>query len=201
MRAAAATETIAYYEGKTLADPQPGCEVLRLGDRVVSQLLDPYDLPPLRTPPQRVAYERVIAGDPAALALLKDRIVLVGTLLPGRDRHAAALAGRRPLGRRAVRGADRCDGRADVTIRPIDPIAEWALISGLALLGAVLRPPPARAAAGLRFAALTAIASSGWPRRSLWYRTQRQLIGVPYDLAALALGAWLANRSWRRTPG
>jgi hypothetical protein len=31
-----------------------------------------------------------------------------------------------------------------------------------------------------------------------WYRVDRRLIGVPYDLLALALGAWLAGRTMKR---
>ncbi|HEY2189220.1 MAG TPA: CHASE2 domain-containing protein, partial [Caldimonas sp.] len=77
LRKQQSAQKVMYYEDLGVADPQPGCEILQPGDRVVAQLLDPYSVPPLRSAPQRVAYEQIVAGDPATLALLKDRIVLV----------------------------------------------------------------------------------------------------------------------------
>jgi CHASE2 domain-containing sensor protein len=87
-----------------------------------------------------------------------------------------------------------------LTILPVHPIAEWALMSALALLGAYVGHRLRERPRALRIAALAAIALV-WVALSIaWYRSERQLIGVPYDIAALAMGAWLANRNWRRTP-
>ena len=191
------TQTIDFYKARTLRDPKPGCEVLQPGDRVFGQLIDPYALPPLGTTPQRIAYERVVSGDPAALALLKDRIVVVGTLLPGKDRQPLPWPAEDRWGVELF--AAQIDAMArDVAIMPINLVAEWALITGFALLGAScghrLRNRP------LRIGVLTVIALVWTMAAVAWYRSEHQLIGVPYDIAALALGAWLANRTWWGTP-
>jgi len=191
-------QTVEYYQGRTLPGPQPGCDVLQRGDRVVSQLIDPYDLPPLRMPPQRVAYERVVAGDPAALALLKDRIVLVGVMLTGKDQMPLPWPADERWGVELFAAQVDLMVR-DVSIRPIDPIAEWALMSAFALLGATCGHRLRKRPRVLRIAVLAAIALAWVAVSIVWYRSQRQLIGVPYDIAALALGAWLANRSWGET--
>jgi len=198
MRPPRRTEKVAYFEAKTVVDPQPGCEIFAPGDRFVGQLIDPYDLPPLRAPPQRIAYERVIAGDPAALALLNDRIVLVGALLPGRDRMPMPWPADDRWGVELF--AAQIDAMTrHVAIRPIHPVAEWALMTGLALLGAWCGHRLRERPRWLRLTTLGAI-SLVWVAASIaWYRYERQLIGVPYDVAALLLGAWLANRDWRRT--
>jgi len=198
------SQVVAYYADKTLSDTEIGCNVLRKGDRVANQLIDPYDLPPLDKPPQRIAYERLVAGDPAALALLKDRIVLVGVLLrerpgrpdsdlipmpwPARDRWGAELI------------AVQIDAMArNVAIRAMDPLVQWLLISGLALLGAYCGHRLRERPTALRIAVLTGIALL-WVAASIaWYLSEHQLIGVPYGIVALALGAWLANRNWTRT--
>jgi CHASE2 domain-containing sensor protein len=198
------SQVIDYYEDKTLGDTEIGCNVLRKGDRVVSQLIDPYDLPPLDKPPQRIAYERLVAGDPAALALLKDRIVLVGVLLPERPGRPDSDLIPMPWPARDRWGAEliaaQIDAMArDVTIRAMDPLAQWALISGLALLGAYCAHRLRERPRVLRIAALAAIALLWVAASIVWYRTYRQLIGVPYGIVALALGAWLANRNWTRS--
>jgi CHASE2 domain-containing sensor protein len=177
---------------------------MRKGDRVVSQLIDPYDLPPLDRPPQRIAYERLVAGDPAALALLKDRIVLVGVLLRERPGRPDSDLIPMPWPVRDRWGAEVIAAQIDamarnVAIRPMDPLVHWVLITGLALLGAYcgrrLRDRPR----ALRIAVLTGMALL-WVAASIgWYRFERQLIGIPYGIVALALGAWLANRNWTRT--
>jgi CHASE2 domain-containing sensor protein len=199
LRSQRRSQTIEYYKARTLSGPEPGCEVLQPGDRVLRQLIDPYALPPLRTEPQRIAYERIVAGDATALALLKNRIVVVGTLLGGSDRQPLPWPAEDRWGVELF--AAQIDAMArDVAIMRIDPIAEWALMSALALLGAYsghrLRGRPR----ALRVAALTVIALVWVAIAVAWYRSERQLIGVPYDIAALAMGAWLANRDWRRTP-
>jgi len=199
MRPERETRPVAYYDGRILSDPQPGCGVVSKGDLVVSQLIDAYDLPSLRAPPQRVAYERIVAGDPDALALLKDHIVLVGTLLTDLDpAQMPAFAADRTGVELFAAQIDAMTRKS--TILPIHPIAEWALMSALALLGAYVGLRLRERPRAWRIAALTTIALV-WVALSIaWYRSERQLIGVPYDIAALAMGAWLANRNWRRTP-
>jgi CHASE2 domain-containing sensor protein len=192
-------QSIDYYKARTLSDPQPGCDVLQPGDRVLRQLLDPYALPPLRTAPQRIAYERVVRGDPDALALLKDRVVIVGTLLAGSDRQPLPWPAADRWGVELF--AAQADAMArDVAIVRLDPIAEWALMTGLALLGAAcghrLRDRPRVQ----RIAALAAIAVVCAAAGVAWYRFEHQLVAVPFDIAALLLGAWLANRTSRRSP-
>ena len=192
------TEEIRYHHAKTIGS-QSGCEVLQRGDRVVVQSIDPYSLPPLRTAPQRVAYERVVAGDPDALALLKDRIVLVGVLLPGRDQLQLPWPAAERWGVELF--AAQIDAMTrTVSIRPIHPIAELALLCAAALLGAYTGHRLRDRRRALRIAALTAIALAWIAVSIAYYRIDQRLIGVPYDIAALALGAWLANRTWRRTP-
>jgi hypothetical protein len=193
------SQTVEYYKARTLSGPQPGCEVLQPGDRVLRQLIDPYAMPPLRTAPQRVAYERVVAGDAAALALLKDRIVVVGTLLSGSDRQPLPWPADDRWGVELFTAQIDAMTRGVAIVR-IDPVAEWALMSALALLGAYIGRRLRERPRMLRIAALTAIALVWIAVSIAWYRSAGQLIGVPYDIAALAVGAWLANRKWRRTP-
>jgi hypothetical protein len=68
----------------------------------------------------------------------------------------------------------------------------------MALLGALtlhrLRERPRI----LRVVVLLSIALAFLIFAIVWYRTQRRLIGVPYDLLALAFGAWLASRMNRK---
>ena len=192
-------QTIKYYKAKTLGSPQPGCEVLQPGDRVLRQLLDPYALPALRSPPQRIGYERVVAGDPTALALLKGRVVLVGTLLPGRDRQPLPWPAEDRWGVELF--AAQIDAMArDHAIQRIPPELEWALMTGAALLGAVCGHRLRERRRAVRLAALAAIALAMVVAAVACYRFGDQLVGVTYDLAALALGAWLAKRISRRPP-
>ena len=192
-------QSIDYYKARTLTDPQPGCDVLQPGDRVLRQLLDPYALPPLRTAPQRIAYERVVRGDPDALALLKDRVVIVGAMLAGSDRQPLPWPADDRWGVELF--AAQADAMArDVAIVRLDPIAEWALMTGLALLGAACGHRLRERPRAQRVAALAAIALVVAVAGVAWYRFEHQLVAVPFDIAALLLGAWLANRTSRRPP-
>jgi CHASE2 domain-containing sensor protein len=129
------SQAISYYSGETIDDPQPACDVIAKGDRVFNQLIDPFVLPPLRTPPQRVAYENVVAGDPATLALLKNRIVLVGALLPGIDMIPLPWPAQDRWGVELF--ATQIDAMArDFAIHRIGPVTELVLITSMALLGA-----------------------------------------------------------------
>jgi len=193
------SQAIPYFSGKTIDDPQPSCDVIAKGDRVVSQRIDPFTLPALRTPPQRVAYEDVVAGDPATLALLKNKIVLVGTQLPGLDTVPLPWPAEDRWGVEMF--AVQIDAIArKFAIRKIGPVAEFSLICAMALLGAFtthrLRERPRLVRAGV----LLSIAVAFLIFAVVWYRTQQRLIGVPYDLLALAFGAWLAHRTMKREP-
>jgi hypothetical protein len=185
-------QTIDYYAGETVGKAQSECEVIEKGDRVLSQLIDPFTLPALRSPPQRVAYEKVLAGDPATLALLTNRIVLVGTLLQGKDVVTLPW----PVGDRwrVELIAAQIDAMArDDAIRPLDPIAGLFVTVALGLLGAITvhRVVSPR----WRIAVLSASAAVFVVAAIAWYRSEHQLIGVPYGLLALCLGAWLASRA------
>jgi CHASE2 domain-containing sensor protein len=192
-------QTIEYFEVLRLDGPQPGCEVLGPGDRVFVQLIDPFALPPLAAPPQRVSYESVINGDPATLALLKGRIVIVGTMLQGADRMPLPWPADDRWGVELF--AAQVDAMArDVAIRPIHRVAEWVLMNALALIGAIVGHRLRERSRATRLAVLLTIAVLWVAAAVVWYRATQQVIGVPYDIAALLLGAWLANRNWRRPP-
>ena len=193
------SQAIPYFSGETIDDPQPACDVIAKGDRVVSQRIDPFTLPALRTPPQRVAYEDVVAGDPATLELLKNKIVLVGTLLPGQDIVPMPWPAEDRWGVELfavqidamVRGVRDSQDRPGRRVLPDlrDGVARRVHHVSAARTPAhhACRRPAVDAVVFLIFAIA-------------WYRTQRRLIGVPYDLLALALGAWLAGRTMKREP-
>jgi len=193
------TQTIEYFDTLRIDDPQPGCEVLAERDRVFVQLIDPYTLPAFVAPPQRIAYERVIAGDPATLALLKDRVVIVGTMLADSDRMPLPWPAADRWGVELF--AAQADAMArDVAIRPINRVAEWMLMNAFALLGAIVARRQHERRRATRIAVLTVITLAWIAAAVAWYRATHQLIGVPYDITALFIGAWLANRNWRRSP-
>lgn len=190
------SQLLTYFGTETVKSLQPGCEAMAPGDRVAYQLFDPLALPALRDPPQRVAYERVLQGDAATLALLKDRIVLVGkqiahddvlSLGPGGERWGVELIAQQ------IDALSRAAG-----IRPLGGLAQWMLTSALGLAGAFVafrlrrRPAHWRAAACVAMALLFVGSIVGW------YRMQQQLIGMTYGLGALVLGTWVASRLSRR---
>jgi CHASE2 domain-containing sensor protein len=193
------SQAISYYSGETIDDPQPACDVIAKGDRVFNQLIDPFVLPPLRTPPQRVAYENVVAGDPATLALLKNRIVLVGALLPGIDMIPLPWPAQDRWGVELF--ATQIDAMArDFAIHRIGPVTELVLITSMALLGAFTVHRMRHRSRIARTMVLLSIAVVFVIFAIAWYRFERRLIGVPYDLLALALGAWLARNAMGRKP-
>ena len=167
------------------------------GDRVVSQLIDPYSLPTMRAAPRRVAYERVVAGDTATLALLKDRVVLVGLLLPGKDVFSLPWPAGERWGVELI--AAQVDAMArDSAVRPIDPIAELLLTSAMGLLGAITVYRLRERSRAVCIGVLVSIAVAFTVAAIDWYRSEQQLIGVPYELIALGVGAWLASRATTR---
>ena len=182
---------------ETVSSPQSQCPAIAIGDRVASQLIDPRGVPALHAPPRRIAYEAVLSGGADALAALRDRIVLVGVQKQGQDQQALGATGDVRWGVELV--AAQIDGLVrGVAVRPLGALASWLSTSALALIGAALAlalrrrsawwSAAAIALAGLAFGAITV-----W-----WYRLEQQLIGFPYGLAALGLGAWAARRIMRR---
>jgi CHASE2 domain-containing sensor protein len=184
--------TLRFQAFERVTRPQVACPAIQPGDFVASQLFDPAALPPLDRPPQRVAYEDVLRGDAAALALLKDRIVLVGVQLPQEDRTAIAGGGERW-------GVDLHAAQIDALLRgaTISPLP-WAAQAGLAVALAVagaftaarLRSRPA----AVRALAIAALGGTFIAASVLLYRADRSLVGIAYGLVALALGAWMAGR-------
>jgi len=209
MRRQGKSAAIPYFSGETIDDPQPACDVIAKGDRVVSQRIDPFILPALRTRPERVAYEDVVAGDPATMALLRNKIVLVGTLLPGQDIIPL------PWPAEDRWGVELFFAQIDAMARKfailkIDPAVEFSLICAMALLGAFTvyrlraRPRILRAVVLLSIAVVFMIFAIAWYRFEGDFFPdsghERHLIGVPYDLLALAFGAWLARRTMKQKP-
>ena len=193
------SQAVSYYAAETIDDPQPLCDVIAKGDHVFNQLIDPFALPPLKTPPQRVAYENVLAGDPATLALLKNRIVLVGTLLPGIDMVPLPWPAQDRWGVELF--AAQIDAMArDFAIRRIGPVAEFLLIAGMALVGGFTVHRMRDRSRIARTVVLLSIAVAFVIFAVAWYRFEQRLIGVPYDLLALALGAGLAHNAMGRRP-
>lgn len=190
------SQTLAYFSAETVTSLQPGCEAMARGDRVAYQLLDPLALPALRDPPQRVAYHDVLRGDAAALALLKDKIVLIGKLTANDDVMSLGPGGER-WGVELI--AAQIDALSRGTaIRPLGGLPQWLLTSALGVAGAFVafrlrrRPVHWRIAACVAMALLFIGASVGW------YRMQQQLIGLAYGLGALVLGTWVAPRLNRK---
>jgi hypothetical protein len=149
----------------------------------------------MRDAPQRIAYERVVRGDPDALALLKDRIVVVGTLLAGSDRQPLPWPADDRWGVELFTAQVDAMAR-DVAIVRLDPIAEWALMTGLALLGGVVGHRMRERSRATRVAVLATIAIVWMAAAVAWYRATHQLIGVPYDVVALA-----SAHGWRTATG
>lgn len=186
------SERLSFYAAETVSKPQPGCEAVSKGDRVASQLFDPLTLPALREPPQRLAYQQLLQAGAPALSLLKDKIVLVGLQFAGLDTL--------PLGAGGERwGVELIAAQVDAmtrgaAVRPLGGVTQWLLTSALGLLGVTLQFRLRRRPATLRVAALL-LAALGFAAAAVWwYRSEQQMIGVPYGLAALALGAWAAGR-------
>lgn len=184
--------TLRFQAFERVSRPQNACPAIQPGDFVASQLFDPAALPPLDRQPQRIAYEDVLRGDAAALAMLKDRIVLVGVQLPQEDRTAIAGGGERW-------GVDLHAAQIDALLRgaTISPLP-WAAQAGLAVALAVagaftaarLRSRPA----AVQVLAVAALGGVFIAASVLLYRADRSLVGIAYGLVALGLGAWMAGR-------
>ena len=190
-----------YFSHETVRAVQSGCPALQPGDAVANQWVDPQ--PWLRGGQGvlRIAYQDVLAGQPAALQALAGRTVLVGVQLPRADQFALAAAGQ------VVWGSELLAAQIDTlhrgsAIRPLGAVAQWAAMTASALAGAGLalwlrsRPTWLRRLAWAAAAALVVAVSL------LWYRVEGQVVAAHHLLVALGCGggvaAWLARQLRRR---
>ena len=181
------SQVVGFFLAETVRGSQPGCEALGPGDRSASQLFDPFMLPALRDPPQRVAYERVVAGDPTTLAALKGRIVLVGLQLPGEDELPLGASGGSRWGVDLI--ATQIDELVRSTaVRPIGAVTQWFIMTAMAGLGALLVHRAQDRGRLLRIVAWGAVPLAFSLAVVTWYRLERQLIALPYGLVAYLLG-------------
>jgi len=183
--------TLRFEALEQVSRPQNACPAIQPGDFVASQLFDPAALPPLERPPQRLAYEDVLRGEPAALAALKDRIVLVGVQLPREDRISVAGGERWGVDLHAAQIDALLRG---ATIAPLPWAAQAALAVALAVAGAFAAARLRRRPSWLRLLSIAALGAGFVAAAVLLYRADRTLVGIVYGLVALALGAWLAGR-------
>lgn len=192
------SQVVSYFYAETVTKPQPACEAIMPGDRSASQLFDPFTLPSLREPPQRLAYESVLAGDPATLAALRGRIVLVGLQLPGEDELPMSGPGGKRWGVDLI--AAQIDALARSTaVRPIGAVGQWAIMTAMATLGAVLSYRLRLRALPLRIVAWIVVPLGFALAVIAWYRMEGQLIALPYGVVAYGLGAWLMLKFTART--
>ena len=181
-----------FFGAETVRSEQPGCPAIRPGDRVVSQLLDPVRIPPLTTPPRRLRYEDVLRGDTAALSVLRDKVVLVGVLLPGLDvRPVPGGASRWGVELVAAQIDGLLRGQA---VRSPGPLVQGGGSVGLGFAGAAVVVAMRRRRWPWCVAGVVAIALAFAIAALLWYRMEHQLLSLPYGWAALALGALAAAR-------
>lgn len=188
----AQADEVRFHTFETVSRPQTDCEAIRPGDRVASQLFDPRMLPPLVEVPQRVRYEDVLRGEPGALAALAGRIVLVGVRIGIGDRIALGGGGERWGSELIAAQIDAMKRKA--AIRPLPGFAQWLLAVAMALAGAWLMTRLRRRSALSRWLAVVALGALFVIAAAWLYRSDQRLVGIPYGLVALALGAWAAGR-------
>ncbi len=189
---AGTSEELRFHTFEQLTRSQRQCPAIRKGDFVASQLFDPGALPPLDRPPRRIAYEDILRGEPQALAALSGRIVLVGVQLPGQD--SLEISGGRELWGSQLIAAqiDAMERRA--SILPLPLFAQVVMAIATALLGALATARLQRRTRVVRMTALAAIGVAFIGAAVALYRSEQLLVGIPYGLVSLALGAWLAGR-------
>lgn len=187
-----------YFSAETVQSPQPDCPIIKPGDRVFSQLIDPWNLVALDSGAQRISYERIWRGEPAALAELPGRIVLVGVtrrtedildLPTGAPRWGVELI------------AAQIDGLLRrQAIRSAGPLIQGFVSLGMGLAGATIAIALHRRALRWAMSALLGAALLFWVAVIGWYRIEMQLISLPYGWAALALGALAARHILKGKP-
>ena len=142
-----------------------------------------------------MAYERVLHGDPAALALLRDHIVLVGLQLPGVDELPMSGPGGKRWGVDLI--AAQIDELARQTpdrptaVRPIGWFAQLCVMTAMAALGAFLMRRLQGSPWPLLVAVWAAVPIAFASVIVMWYRMEGQLIALPYGVVAFWLGAGL----------
>lgn len=179
----------AFHGARQLTQVQPDCPLLGRGDWVAEQLIDPATL---ELPFARVAYAELLRGDPVALSALRGRIVLVGPMLPDRDRLPVA-GGPMRWGMQLI--AAQIDGLLQGrAVRLPGPLFQAGLGVALGLAGAALAVALHGRHVAWLAAALVAAALGFAAAVLVWYRVEGQLVGVHYGWVALALGGVAARR-------
>ena len=143
---------IAYFAAETVRTMQRDCQPIVQGDRVASQLVDARTLPP------SLAYENVIDADPASLALMRDRIVLVGVHL---DIDRLPTDASTP-----VWGVDLIAAQIDAmaggtVIRPLGALAQWLVMTAMGLVGAIVSNRLQTRSGALRWVGLAVLTAIG----------------------------------------
>ncbi|HJV61114.1 MAG TPA: CHASE2 domain-containing protein [Albitalea sp.] len=185
---------------ETARAAQADCEAIHRGDEVALQLFDPDRLPALRDAPRRIPYERLLgAGDAAALAAMKDKIVLVGLELADSDLLVLPRGGNR-WGMELI--AEQIDALVrGEAIRPLRPWPSLAVMLALGLAGAFARRALGGRAAWLRGGVALAGVLGCVAAAVLLYRTQHVLLNLSYLLVAFLAAwwvmAWLEKRGAR----
>lgn len=168
--------------------PQGACPAVAAGDEVGVQWFDPLLLALPQRQPQRVAYEDVLHGN--AADVLRGRIVLVGTELPGQDtvQPAVQTAGSPRWGVQLI--AAQIDAIANgPLIRPLGSAASFVLMMVIGVAGATARHLLAPRHIAWRAAALPAgIVLLAAGAAAVYHRTHL-LVALPYGIAAF-LVAW-----------
>jgi len=183
---------VPYHAFEQVTRAQRECPAIQKGDRVASQLFDPGALPALDRPPQRIAYEDVLRGEPQALAALSGRIVLVGVQLAEQDSFEIS-GGRKRWGSELIAAQiDAMERRSAIV--PLPAVAQVLMAIAMALLGALAAAHLSRRPRAVRLLAVAALGAGFIAAAVLLYRSEQLLLGMPYGLVALALGAWLGGR-------
>ncbi len=190
------SQFVNFFSDESVDQSQGGCGAVAEGDRIAMQLFDPSAIPGLRSAPQRLAYESVLAGDAQTLQALKDKIVLVGTQFAKTDKFSLGAGGDRwgvELFAQQIDALVR-----ETAIQPLGAVAQLALMVMLGLTGAVVAFHLRKWQALRRNAVLLGIAILFAVLVVIWYRSEQQLIGLHYGVGALILGAWIVGILNRR---
>ncbi len=180
-----------YFISEEVVSAQAECPAIVVGDRVLTQLIDPAALPVLVGTARSIPYEAVLRGDPAALQALNGKVVLVGVLRSGEDRLEVPGNTRR-WGAELI--AAQIDGLfRGQAIRSPGPLLQGTASIGLGFAGALIVIALHRRGRSWVWLALCGAGLLFWAAVVVWYRIEQQLVSLPYGWAALLLGA-LATR-------
>jgi hypothetical protein len=167
------------------------CTVLRKDDLLVQQWLDERS-PPLDRIGTRVDFRSLAAGEPAALAAVKGRIVLVGDLRESGEEDRRHTASGVTRGVRLV--AAQIDGLLrGSAIRSLTPLEQMLMLVGAAMAGTTLAIVLRGSRRVLLLPALALGAVACGLLAVAAYRGLLVLAGPHYAVLALVLGAWLAR--------